>query len=204
MRTLPNATRSGTSRDQGACEDSEDATPAPSATPDAAERHEHGTVIAPSCTPARREAISPLSEQRVKIQFTGSDKLRGKIEDIFEEALDALLEKRDPEKKIARKEHNRASRQQPQTPHTAYSRYIPQQVKDLVWKRDQGRCQYVAPDGRRCNERGFLEFDHVQPFAKGGSSDDPQNLRLTCRAHNQWAMRAVFGTRPPPKQLSIE
>ena len=34
----------------------------------------------PPESPARRDAISPLSEQRVKFQFTGSEQLRGKIE----------------------------------------------------------------------------------------------------------------------------
>ena len=220
MRRLPEPTRSGTSCDQGACTDPGESAPAASAVPDAPERHERCSAIAPSSTPARRDVISPLSEQRVKIQFTGSEQLRGKIErakellrhkypqgkleEIFEEALDALLEKRDPEKRIERKERKGASRRQPQTSCSAHTRYIPQRVKDIVWKRDQGRCQYVAPDGRRCNERGFLEFDHIEPFARGGSFEDPQNLRLTCRAHNALAIRTVFGIRSPPKQLSID
>jgi 5-methylcytosine-specific restriction endonuclease McrA len=220
LRTLPDATRSGTSRGQEICEDSGAASPAASAVPDAPERLERCSVTAPPCTPARRDAVSPLSEQRVKIQFTGSEKLRskierakellrhkhpqGKLEEIFEEALDALLAKKDPEIRIEQKRRRSVSMQRSQKSGHPQTRHIPQHVKDLVWQRDQEKCQYVSPDGRRCEERGFLEFDHIEPFAKGGSSDDPDNLRLACRAHNQWAMRTIFGTRPPPRQLSID
>lgn len=160
-------------------------------------------------SPARRDAIAPLSEERVKFQFTGSERLRGKIErakellrhkypaarleDVIDEALNALLAKKDPEKKIGRKEKNTASKARPKKSGVVHTRYIPQHVKDIVWQRDQGRCRYIAADGRRCDERGGLEFDHVKPWAKGGCSDDPQNIRLLCHAHNQLAMKAEFG-----------
>lgn len=208
IRALPMSTCAGAGNEVSEARDSE-----PSPIPERPReeiRHQYATPL----TPARRDAIAPLSEQRVKIQFTGSETLRGKIErakeilrhkhpqgkleDIFEEALDTLLEKCDPERKIARKEKNRASRQRPQTTSCAHSRYIPQSVKDIVWQRDEGRCQFVSADGKRCDERGFLQFDHVKPFALGGSSTDPENLMLKCHTHNQLAMREVFGVRTPP------
>jgi hypothetical protein len=50
----------------------------------------------------------------------------------------------------------------------------------------------VAKDGRRCEARAFLELDHAEPKARGGT-DDARNLRVRCRAHNQlWAEQA-FG-----------
>jgi len=162
-------------------------------------------------SPARRDVVAPLSEQRVKFQFTGSEELRGKLdrarellrhkyphgklEDIIDEALDALLAKKDPEKKMERKLIKSSSKHRPQKSSNSQPRYIPQHVKDTVWQRDQGRCQYVGPDGRQCDERGGLEFDHIKPWAKGGSSNDSKNIRLLCRTHNQLAMRAIFGDR---------
>ena len=35
-----------------------------------------------------------------------------------------------------------------------------------------------------CDERGFLEFDHIVPFAAGGDAT-VENLRLLCRVHNR-------------------
>ncbi len=38
------------------------------------------------------------------------------------------------------------------------SRYIPQEVKRLVWQRDGGRCSYVDPlSGRKCDSKHLLE-----------------------------------------------
>ncbi len=209
MRRLSTPTRSGASCDGGACTDASEILPDTGTAPVPAACEEHHAAIVTPIAPARRDAISPLSEQRVKFQFTGSEVLRGKIdrakellrhkypaaklEEIIDEALNALLEKKDPEKKIQRKAGRNVLGLRPQKSGHQHARYIPQRVKDLVWQRDQGRCQYVAPDGRRCEERGFLEYDHIKPFARGGSSNDPDNLRLACRTHNQLAMRTVFG-----------
>jgi len=73
------------------------------------------------------------------------------------------------------------------------SRHIPQAVKDAVWLRDGGRCAFMSEDGRRCGEKNFLHYDHITPWATGGSSTDPSNIRLLCAAHNQHAAVAAFG-----------
>jgi len=72
------------------------------------------------------------------------------------------------------------------------SRYIPEDVKHQVIKRDGGRCSYVAADGTRCCETRNLEFDHVRCFALGGKNT-VDNLRLVCRGHNQLYAEQVFG-----------
>lgn len=56
---------------------------------------------------------------------------------------------------------------------------------------------FVSPDGTPCGSREFLEIDHIQPFARGGPSDRTGNLRLLCRAHNQWNGMLAFGPRAP-------
>jgi hypothetical protein len=68
--------------------------------------------------------------------------------------------------------------------HPTDGRHIPSAIRRAVWRRDQGRCAYEGPDGRRCDSRWQLELDHVQPFALGGKCSIG-NLRLLCRAHNQ-------------------
>lgn len=72
-------------------------------------------------------------------------------------------------------------------------RYIPAQLKRAVWKRDKGCCTYEDPKtGRRCGSRHRLELDHRIPFARGGKST-LENLRLRCRAHNQWHAIEAYG-----------
>jgi hypothetical protein len=75
------------------------------------------------------------------------------------------------------------------------SRHIPSDVKRDVWRRDAGQCAYVAPSGRRCDERAFLELHHVQPFAKQGPAT-VANIALRCRRHNQYEAEMEFGPRP--------
>jgi hypothetical protein len=72
------------------------------------------------------------------------------------------------------------------------SRHIPAQVKREVWLRDLGRCAFVGSAGHRCNERGFLEFHHLQPYAAGGTPT-AQNIQLRCRRHNAYEARIYFG-----------
>jgi hypothetical protein len=65
-------------------------------------------------------------------------------------------------------------------------------VKRAVFERDGQQCTYVAADGRRCEASAFLELDHIDPKALGGSND-AANLRVRCRAHNQLWAEQSFG-----------
>lgn len=76
----------------------------------------------------------------------------------------------------------------------ARSRYIPAAIKREVWTRDGGRCAFVAADGRRCPERGCLEFHHVQPYTAGGAATS-DNIQLRCRSHNGYEAQRHFGIR---------
>jgi len=67
-------------------------------------------------------------------------------------------------------------------------------VRDEVWKRDKGRCAFVAPGGRRCNSRWDLEIDHIVPVARGGGNE-PGNLRLLCARHNRLEAEREFGEK---------
>ncbi|MBI5246070.1 MAG: HNH endonuclease [Elusimicrobia bacterium] len=155
----------------------------------------------PQEAPAAPGAPQTSAVRRVHFSFTGDEDLlhgyerakelsrhkwAGRMEDVFGGAIKALLEKIDPDQRQRRKERARrlaAGRR---------SRGIAATVKDVVWRRDGGRCSYQSEESRACGARAGLEFDHVRPWALGGSSD-PVNVRLLCRAHNQLEARRVFG-----------
>jgi hypothetical protein len=54
---------------------------------------------------------------------------------------------------------------------------IPQDVQDKVWVRDSGKCVI-------CGSSENLEFDHIIPFSKGGSSTY-RNIQLLCEKCNR-------------------
>lgn len=74
------------------------------------------------------------------------------------------------------------------------SRTIPARVRRQVWLRDGGQCAFLGVDGR-CADRGFLEFHHVHPFARGGPPT-VSNVELRCRAHNIYESELAFGQGP--------
>jgi 5-methylcytosine-specific restriction endonuclease McrA len=154
------------------------------------------------------DSAKPLSADRVKIQFTGSVKLQekirqaqellrhtypeGKLEDIFEAAIDLLIQSKTPSSKKVNGKKSTSRRVSASSKKNPQSRRIPRPIRAEVWKRDRGCCQFVGTNGRQCAERGMLEFDHIQPFSCGGSSTDPSNIRLLCRTHNQARHRHLF------------
>ncbi len=72
-------------------------------------------------------------------------------------------------------------------------RTLPAHVRRAVWERDRGRCTFRSASGHSCGSRRFLEFDHVEPVARGGQAR-VKGLRLRCRAHNQYEAERVFGS----------
>jgi hypothetical protein len=50
----------------------------------------------------------------------------------------------------------------------------------------------VSAQGNRCKARRFLELDHVEPVARGGQATI-DNMRMRCRAHNQFEAERIFG-----------
>jgi hypothetical protein len=152
--------------------------------------------------PRRSADVTPLSPDRYKIQVTISgqtlEKLRrakdllrhaipsGDEAAILDRALTALLASL-AQKRFAATDKPRAS---PGT--AAGSRHVPAEVRREVWRRDLGRCAFIAAGGRRCAERAFLEFHHVRPYAAGGEAS-VKNIELRCRSHNSYEARAFFG-----------
>ncbi len=66
--------------------------------------------------------------------------------------------------------------------------------RDLL-KKANYQCTYISPiNGRRCNQRKGLELEHMQPFAKGGSSE-PENLTVLCKGHNNFRAIEEYGVQ---------
>jgi hypothetical protein len=159
----------------------------------------------PAAWPAARPAVvTPLSPDRYKVQVTiggetleklrlAKDLLRHAVPSgdeavIFDRALTALLSD------LAQKKFAASGKPRPSPPSRPGSRTIPAELKRRVWLRDLGRCAFVAATGRRCPERAFLEFQHLQPYALGGEAT-LANIQLRCRSHNAYEARLWFGNR---------
>lgn len=161
---------------------------------------------------ARKPIIAPLAPQRYRVQFTASAETHAKllqaqellrsqvpegdVGEIIDRALTALL-KDLTKRKFAATDRPRETDSKPSrasrgtVPRT---RHIPAEVKRTVWSRDGEQCAFMAPDGRRCTERVFLEFHHVVPYSAGGEAT-VENIQLRCRAHNGFEAELVFGRR---------
>lgn len=59
----------------------------------------------------------------------------------------------------------------------AAKRTIPPDVQTEVWRRDMGKCV-------KCGSNERLEFDHIIPFARGGSNTT-RNIQLLCEPCNR-------------------
>lgn len=149
-------------------------------------------------------AAPPTQERRVVFTFAANEEVRawfdaardllrhrfpsGAMEDVIGEALRRFVTQEIPRKSRRRRKPPRG---------VGARRRIPKHVEVEVWRRDGGRCAFVGSEGIRCGATAWLELDHIVPWALGGRSDDPANVRLLCRAHNQSEARRVFGKRRP-------
>jgi hypothetical protein len=158
----------------------------------------------PAAAPHHRPVVTPLAPDRYGMAFTADaetrelfdlaqDMLRhavpsGDTAEVMKRALQTLVED------LARKKFAATDKPRSSGGNNTHSRYIPAAVRRAVWVRDRGRCAFVARAGRRCNERGFVEFHHVEAYAKGGKPT-VVNIQLRCRAHNAYEADLEFGPR---------
>ena len=113
----------------------------------------------------------------------------GDLEVVFEQALE-LLVAREKRKKFGQTDKPRTRAVARPAKH---SRYIPPDVRRLVYERDGGQCRFISPDGQRCSARGTLEFHHQHtPYGRGGVIS-VENICLMCRPHNALLAERDFG-----------
>ncbi len=154
-----------------------------------------------------RSELGPLGPRRYALHLaigqSTHDKLRyaqallghqipsGDLAQVFDRALDALLGELEKRKFAATRKPKRPAPSDRRGTNSA--RHIPSNVKRAVWARDGGQCTFVREAGRRCPARSRLEFDHIEPVARGGRAT-VEGMRLRCRAHNQFAAERTFST----------
>jgi hypothetical protein len=158
----------------------------------------------PDMLPSRRSVQSPVSADQYRITITVSRETRDELREV-QDLVRHQVPDGDPAKILARaltvfkqqllrKKLGAEGSRRKASPTRAGSRHVPAEVRRAVWERDDGRCGFVARDGRRCTERGGLEFHHIDPHALGGEATVP-NISLRCRAHNAHEALAWFGAR---------
>ena len=159
--------------------------------------------LAPERVTKRRERLTPLSPGRYEFQTTLDEDMKrdldylrelmghavpsGDTGEVLKRALRLAVEQ------LERRKFAKAVRSGPKRG-SQNPRYVPAEVRRAVCRRDGGRCAFVSAAGQRCASRTRLEFDHIQPVARGGKPT-ASNLRLCCRAHNQYLAEQALGER---------
>src|SRR6185436_14780165 len=149
--------------------------------------------------------LTPLSPRRYKLQLTISgetlEKLRrakdmlghavasGDDDAVLNRALTVLLDK------LAREKYAQTDKPRPGRPRSPRARRPSAAVMRILWKRDEGRCKYIAPDGHRCEETRRVQPHHLDPWVLAGSSNNPDDYELRCSSHNDYEGRLCFGRR---------
>lgn len=162
--------------------------------------------------PARRPVVSPLAPDRYEIRFTASartrEKLRqaqdllrhavptGDLAEVIDRALTVLLED------LARKRFAATNRPRASRGTAPGGRYIAAKVRRAVWRRDGGACAFVSKSGRRCSERAFVQFHHLDPYGAGGEPT-VGNIQLRCRAHNAYEAELFYGHGRPIERRTL-
>lgn len=165
---------------------------------------EHAPQELPAAEASASQGVMPIVPQRVLFSFTADEGLLAEVErakallrnkfgdpgfeEVFVEAVRSLLEKIDPERRVVRERQPSLSQ-----PGAARRRQPPAWVKRAVWRRDRGHCAFRSAEGRRCESTAGIQYDHILPWALGGRSDDPANIRLLCRTHNRLEARRSLG-----------
>jgi hypothetical protein len=149
----------------------------------------------PLVTPPARAIVSALSPDRYRLQLTIDGELLAKLrqaEDLLRHAIpsgdDAAILDRALTlllADLAKKKHAASDRPRTSRGVSHGSRHVPAEVRRAAFERDGGRCAFIGVGGRRCGERAFVEFHHVQSYTDNGPPT-VNNIELRCRRHNRY------------------
>ena len=175
------------------------------------------TEVNPQAQPKDRiKPIAPkLSELKVGISLETEAHLK-RLQEIYSqkkmrfvplsEVLELIakraIEKESPEKKLERAQKRkspmssqskkltpvslRKQNLQSQSPKTRVP--IPQKIRNQLLINAQHQCTYQSPDGRRCEEKLWLELHHLKPISQGGGNEI-ENLKFLCFSHHKYLHR---------------
>lgn len=159
--------------------------------PEAAIPQERVRVVSATQTEIRFVVDDALMEKLKRIRELDAQVSAGaSYQDLFHRLADLALKKLDPlskPKTVTPPAESGPVKKQMDNP-----RFIPVALKRAVWRRDKSQCSYISSDGRRCLSKYGLEIDHQVPVAQGGKATY-DNLRLLCRAHNQYEALIKLG-----------
>jgi hypothetical protein len=151
-----------------------------------------------------KEKERPLTEELTQVTFVASKELMSKLEalrnltahknpnpttaELVEMLADMALKKLNPIKENSTQSIAAAAKRRV----INFSRYIQKETRRFVWIRDEGCCQFINKETNiKCKSKFALQIDHIHPFSLGGSNE-PENLRLLCRNHNNWRTRELY------------
>jgi hypothetical protein len=181
---------------QGEASPSAEAAPRPPAPPPALPQ------APPQALRSRKSEMRAVSEGKWSLRVTVDKSLRDDLETlaallshkvrrgdlaaVLHEAVRCGIEKHGKRKGAVRP----ARKVAPKTPKDPAT--VTAELRRQVWERDQGRCAWVGPDGKRCDSRWQVEVDHLDPVGRGGTAR-LDRLRLACRLHNLLHAEEVYG-----------
>ncbi len=132
--------------------------------------------------------------------------LKESLLDLLDKAVSDSLDRRDPKKKLERREARQKAKaskkvvtpsaskteDKAKVPCNKRTRYIPSKVRETVFSQANYQCEFVGASGQRCSQRTGLQLDHIQPFSRNGSNQT-NNLRCLCGPHNLHEAKKQLG-----------
>jgi 5-methylcytosine-specific restriction endonuclease McrA len=158
--------------------------------------------------------LPEIVERRTVVQFTADDELMTILErvrllashrlsanpsiaDILKLIGNYYLKHEDPIQRHDRREARGETARAVAPSKTSSARTLPSRLRDQVFVRDRGQCQYIGANGKRCGSGHVVQIDHITPVARGGASV-ASNLRLLCAYHNRLEAQRLMGRSGPP------
>ena len=165
-------------------------------------------VAATLPSPAPKEKLRHVGGQMSELRLVIPEEMRKKLErlreirgctmlEAFDFAMEEALKHHDPLLK-ARRNHGK-TKKKPDEPQQSSSRQktgrtpIPAQVKHDIVLRDEARCAFIRPDGRRCENRRYVQLHHLIQVSHGGENS-ATNIVTLCSSHHA----ALHADRQPP------
>jgi 5-methylcytosine-specific restriction endonuclease McrA len=135
-----------------------------------------------------------LEEKLRRVQDLESQRTRRavKLSETLEALVDLYLEKKDPVKKaerVLKRDADACVARHANQADQSDTGPIPAKTEHQVNLRDGGRCAHFE-DGKRCENRRWLEIHHIVPREHGGTNV-LENLITLCSAHHRMEHKAA-------------
>ncbi len=145
--------------------------------------------VAPSLSELKLGVSSETEAQLKRLQEIYSQKKRRfvTITEVVALIAEETLERIAPEKKLERvRKPKTVSSRKHSIPNRPIQRRspVPQRLKLQKLNEAQNQCTYTSSDGRRCEQRLWLELHHKRPVSQGGGNEK-ENLRCLCSSHHR-------------------